>query len=89
MPDRTEGLTRVAFYVDGVNVYETATAPYTFAYDPSAYGNAPHTLKAAAIAGVASFESPPVSFTSQRSRRLPKASGGGLPLVTIAAGAWR
>ncbi len=85
VPDRAEGLTRVAFYVDDVNIYETDTAPYTFTYDPRAYGASTHTLKAAAIVGAQTFESPPVSFTSS-APIAPAGSSGGLPLLPIAVG---
>lgn len=88
LPDATKGLTRVAFYVDGVNVYETANPPYTFTFDPAAYGAAPHTLKAGVIAGAQTFESPAVTFTSTGSAPAPQASGSGasLPLLPIAGG---
>ncbi len=85
VPDRLEGLTRVAFYVDDVNIYETDTAPYTFTYDPRAYGASTHTLKASAIVGAQAFESAPVSFTSS-APAAPAGSSGGLPLVPIAVG---
>lgn len=85
VPDRAEGLTRVAFYVDGVNIYETDTAPYTFTYDPRAYGASEHTLKAAAIVGARAFESAPVSFTSS-APAAPAGDSGGLPLLQIAVG---
>ncbi len=86
VPDRTEGLTRVAFYVDGVNVYETAKPPYTFTYDPKAFGSAAHTLKASVMAGTRSFDSAPVSFTSHAPAVAPKSGGGvSLPWLPIAA----
>jgi Mg-chelatase subunit ChlD len=88
VPDRTQGLTRVAFYVDGVNVYETDKAPYTFTFDPKAFSDHPHTVKAAAIAGAQAFESAPVAFVS-RAPVVAKStsSGGSLPVVPIAAAA--
>jgi hypothetical protein len=84
--DRTEGVTRVAFYVDDVNVYETAVTPYTFTYDPNAFGSKPHTIKAGAIAGSQSFESASLSFTSSPAVGAPKVdSSGGLSIVVIVA----
>lgn len=88
VPDATQWLTRVAFYVDGVNVYETAKPPYTFTFDPHAFGAASHTLKAGVIAGTQTFESPAVSFTSTVAAPAPKAasSGSSLPILPIAGG---
>ena len=87
-PDRTAGLTRVAFYVDDVNVFETAVAPYVFAFDPNAYPADVHRLKAAAIVGTTTFESAPVAFSSHPPV-VTKTSGGGggasLPILPIAA----
>lgn len=88
--DGTQNLTRVAFYVDGVNVYETATAPYTFAYDPSAYGADSHVLKVAVVVGGRTSESVPVSFSSHPAvvvKNTGSGSSGGLPVLPIAAGA--
>ena len=88
VPDATLGLTRVAFYVDGVNVYETAKPPYAFTFDPHAFGAAAHTLKAGVIVGTQTFESPAVSFTSTVAAPAPKAasSGSSLPILPIAGG---
>ncbi len=85
VPDSAIGITRIAFYVDDVNVFETATAPYTFTFDPASFGAAPHTLKAAAIAGGTSFESPSISFASHPPIVAP-ASGGTSLLLPIGAG---
>ncbi len=86
--DATQGLTRVAFYVDGVNVFETAKAPYEFTFDPHAYGAASHTLKAGVVAGTRTFDSPAVSFTSTIAAPPPTSSGSSsrLPLLPIAGG---
>ena len=88
VPDATQRLTRVAFYVDGVNVYETTKPPYTFTFDPHAFGAASHTLKAGVIAGTQTFESPAVAFTSTVAAPAPKTSGSGssLPILPIAGG---
>lgn len=87
VPDRTDGLTRVAFYVDGVNVYETVKPPFTFTYDPKAFGAAAHTLKVSVMVGTRSFDSAPVSFTSHAPAVAPKSGGGvSLPWLPIAAG---
>ena len=85
VPYGATGVTRIAFYVDGVNVFETDKAPYTFTFDPKSFGATSHTLKATVIAGATSFESPPVSFTSHPPVAA-RSGGGGLPLVPIAVG---
>jgi VWFA-related protein len=85
VPSNANGITRVTFYVDGVNVLEADKPPYTFMFDPKSYGAAAHTLKAAALVGGTSFESAPVSFTSQAPAAAKGGGGGGLSLLTIAA----
>lgn len=87
-PDRTADLARIAFYVDGVNVFETAVAPYVFAFDPNAYSADVHSLKAAAIVGTKTFESAPIAFSSHPPVVTKSRGGGGgvsLPLLPIAA----
>lgn len=87
IPDSTDGLTRIAFYVDGVNVFETAVPPYTFAFDPNAYRADVHSLKAAAIVGAKTFESAPVAFSSHPPVVAKSGGGGGysLPILPLAA----
>jgi Mg-chelatase subunit ChlD len=88
VPDNTQNLTRVAFYVDGVDVYETANSPYTFAFDPSAYGANAHAIKAAVVVGTRTSESASVTFSSHPVAVVKgTGSGGGLPVLPIAAGA--
>lgn len=83
--DRAAGNTRIAFYVDGVDVFETNEPPYAFTFDPKSFRTAPHTLKAAAIVGGRSFESAPLSFTSHATGSRAS-GGGGSHLIAVAAG---
>lgn len=87
IPDSTDGLTRIAFYVDGINVFETAVPPYTFAFDPNAYSADVHSLKAAAIVGAKTFESAPLAFSSHPPVVAKSGGGGGrsLPILPLAA----
>jgi hypothetical protein len=72
---------RVIFYVDDVNVFEATSAPYTFTYDPSRFDEGAHTLRVSAQAAGRSSDAR-ISFSSA----VPVAkSGGGLPLIPIAA----
>jgi hypothetical protein len=42
---------RVDFYLDGVKVNSLTSPPYTFSFNPDAYGKSEHTLKVVAISG--------------------------------------
>jgi VWFA-related protein len=85
-----EPLTKAAFYLDDVNVFETATAPFTFNFDPTQFKGGAHTLRVSVQAGTQTADSLPVAFTSSGPVAVPDASassgGGGLPVVPIAGG---
>jgi len=73
--------TKVAFYVDDVNVYETATQPYTYSFDPRSFPPGPHTLRVSASgASVAS-----VAFSSEVPVIVPSGGGGSMLLVVLGA----
>jgi VWFA-related protein len=76
--------TKVAFYVDGVNVYETATQPYTYTFDPRSFARGAHTLKVIASFGSRSSDVS-VAFSSAPAAVTP--SGGGGSMLPIALGA--
>lgn len=84
---------KVSYIVDGVNVFDAKAPPYTFTYDPKAYGAGPHTLKVSAQIGSQFIDAPPIAFTSAppegSSDNTATSSGGrgGLPLIPIAAAA--
>lgn len=89
--DGAATITKAAFYVDDVNVFETATAPYTFKFDPKDYKGGSHTLRVSVDAGAQSSSSAPIAFTSEGPATAPEAataSGGGssLPIIPIAGG---
>jgi VWFA-related protein len=77
---------RVVFYVDGVNVFETHAEPYTFSYDPAAYGTGDHTLKVSVDSGGKFVDSPSVAFSSTAPVvATPEPSdGGSLPILPMA-----
>ncbi len=72
---------RAAYYVDGVNVYETETQPFTYQYDPRSFTDGPHTVKAVVTFGTRTVESEALSFSS--TPPAPAEGGGGLPLLPI------
>ena len=74
---------RAAFYVDGVNVFETQTQPFVYQYDPRSFGDGPHTIKATVSFGTRAVDSEPLSFSSTPPAA-PNGGGGGLPLLPIA-----
>lgn len=45
------GVDRVDFYLDGVKVNSVTSPPYTFSFNPEAYGKSEHTLKVVAVSG--------------------------------------
>jgi VWFA-related protein len=74
----------VEFYVDDVNVFETASPPYTYTFDPTRFAPGAHALRVSTQA----FGRPVEARTSFSSTRpAAKAGGGGLPVLPIAAGA--
>ncbi len=85
-------VTKVAYTVDGVNVFESVTAPFTFTYDPKSFGGGEHTLKIAVTTGAQPIDAAPITFTSQppagasapTSTNAPS-GGGGLPIIPIVA----
>lgn len=76
-------LTRVAFLVDDVTVFEVAEPPFAYTFDPSAFGDGAHSLSIQARAG-AGTATASVEFSSVAP--VPPDSGG-LPLTYVAAGA--
>jgi VWFA-related protein len=90
--DGAEPIAKAAFYVDDVNVFETAAAPFTFKFDPKDYKGGGHSLRVSVQAGAQSADSLPIAFTSSGPAAAPEATspsgggGGGLPIVPIAGG---
>ncbi len=89
--DGAEPVTKAAFYVDDVNVFETATAPFTFNFDPTAFKGGAHTLRVSVQAGAQRADSAPLAFTSSGPAAVPDATkapdgGGGMPILPIAGG---
>lgn len=78
-------LSHVAFSVDGVNVFEAAAAPFTFTYEPKAYGAGSHSLTVSAQAGSQSIASPPLVFTSTPPVIVKPSGGTKLPIIPILA----
>ena len=83
---------RVTYFVDGAAVAEATTPPFTFRYDPAAYGEGSHTLRVEAAVGATTVASVPLSFLSRHTAPVeapppPEAGrGGGLPLLAIGGG---
>lgn len=84
---------RVTYFVDDAAVAEATTPPFTFRYDPAAYGEGSHTLRVEAAAGATTVASTPLSFLSRHAavpQPPPTTTGGGsgssLPVVPIALG---
>ncbi len=74
---------RVAFLVDGVNVFDTTTSPYEYTFEPARFDDGAHTITIAVhLAGRTTEAS--VAFSSAK----PPAAvtGEGLPLLPIAGG---
>lgn len=70
----------IVWYVDDVPVLETGEPPFTFSYDPSAFVEGTHMLRASLRIGAASIDSPAIAFSST-----PGAASGdsGLPVLPI------
>jgi VWFA-related protein len=83
-----DAIEKVAYYVDGVNVFETSEPPFTFEYDPDKFGEGEHTLRAGATIGGDIIDGAPVSFSSIPSAPVvteqPNEGGGSLPILPIA-----
>jgi VWFA-related protein len=77
--------TKVAFYVDDVNVYETATQPYTYTFDPRTFAPGPHTLRVSASFGARASDAS-VAFSSEAAAVAPSGGGSMLPIVLGAGG---
>ena len=84
-----ETIESVSFLVDGVNVFETDAAPFTFTYDPDRYGEGEHTFRVSATIGGRPLRSEPVTFSSIPATpiEIPTGDegGGGLPVLPIAS----
>ncbi len=87
----TQPITKAAFYVDDVNVFETTTAPFSYTYDPDRFAGSPHALRVSATIGEKIIDGAPVSFSSVPANPVdvtdPVADaggGGGLPILPIA-----
>jgi VWFA-related protein len=76
----SSGTPRVRWYVDDVNVFELTAPPYVFPYHPGRFSEGEHTLRAVTGDGAAAVESS-VTFRSIP----PPSTGGGLPILPIAA----
>ncbi|MBI2723517.1 MAG: VWA domain-containing protein [Chloroflexi bacterium] len=82
----TSGATplRVTFYVDGINVFETVTPPYTYTFDPANFSAGDHTLKATAQYGGKATDAVVGIRSAPPAARPPS---GGPPMMPIAIGA--
>lgn len=87
----SEPVTKAAYYVDNVNVFETTTAPFAFTYDPDRFGESTHSLRVAVTVGDQIIDGAPVEFSSVPSGPVvvpdPASDGGGgsgLPVLPIA-----
>lgn len=88
----TQPITKAAFYVDNVNVFETTEAPFTYTYDPDKFGESSHTLRVAVTVGDQIIDGEDVSFSSVPAvpvdiadPALATDEGSGLPILPIAA----
>ncbi len=87
----TQPITKAAFYVDDVNVFETTEAPFTYTYDPDKFGESSHTLRVAVTVGDQIIDGDGVSFTSVPAVPVvvddpaSATDGGGLPILPLAA----
>jgi len=80
-------ITKAAFYVDGVNVFEAAAEPFTFTYDPDKFGEGDHSLSVSVTVGGRLIDGDPVAFTSTPAAPVktePSGGGGSLPVLPIA-----
>ncbi|MDE3095637.1 MAG: VWA domain-containing protein [Chloroflexota bacterium] len=78
-----QAVSRVTFQVDGKTVAEATSPPYTYTYDPAAFGAGAHELSVTAQAASGPVTSK-VSFLSTPPARA--AGGGGVdPLLLVAA----
>ncbi len=82
-------ITKAAFYVDGINVFEASADPFTFTYDPDVFGEGEHTLRVSVTIGGKLIDGAPVAFTSIPAAPVvtedPAGGGGGsLPVLPIA-----
>lgn len=76
----TAAVAKVTWYVDNVNVQETTEVPHVFQYDAAKFGPGEHTVKA-----VADLNGAPVEAIVPFEVTVPPASGGGFPVLWIAA----
>lgn len=79
-------ISRVAFSVDGVNVFESSSAPYSFTYEPESFSEGAHTLTVLVQAGSRSVAAPPIAFSSTPPAVVVSSGGSSLPIAPIAAG---
>lgn len=82
-------ITKAAFYVDNVNVFEAAAAPFTFSYDPDLFTEGEHTLRVSVTIGGKIVDGAALTFSSVPAAPVAPSgaennSGGGLPILPIA-----
>ncbi|MBI5289635.1 MAG: VWA domain-containing protein [Chloroflexi bacterium] len=80
-------ITKAAYNVDGVNVFEAAAAPFTFTYDPDKFGEGEHSLRVSVTIGGRLIDGDAVTFTSIPAAPVnaePSGGGGSLPVLPIA-----
>lgn len=77
---------RVAFYVDHVNVFEDAEPPYSFVYDPAGYGTDEHVLEAVVQIGTQTVKSDGVDFSSVAPVPEPAEGPPVVPIALVAGG---
>lgn len=85
-----ETLESVAFYVDGVNVFEVDNPPFAYTFDPDRFGEGEHAFRVTATIDGNPIRTEPVTFSSVPAETVPVPSndasggGGGLPILPIA-----
>ncbi len=83
-------ITKAAFYVDNVNVFESTAAPFTYNYDPNLFGDGDHALRVSVTIGGKIIDGSALAFSSTASDPVAipgdesSSGGGGLPILPIA-----
>jgi|CXWL01.1.fsa_nt_gi VWFA-related protein len=83
-------ITKAAFYVDNVNVFEATSAPFTFSYDPDLFTEGEHTLRISVTIGGKIVDGAALTFSSVPAAPVAPGGaensrgGGGLPILPIA-----
>ncbi|HXK32782.1 MAG TPA: VWA domain-containing protein [Dehalococcoidia bacterium] len=78
--------TSASYYVDGVNVFQSTTPPFTFVYDPDDFGGGEHAIRAEVAFGDTFVQSETISFTSVAAASSGGPGAPGVPLLPIGFG---